>query len=157
DRRPGALSGGERQRVALGRALLSGPRALLLDEPLSALDRARRAAIAAHLRAHARAAGLPVLLVTHALDEALALADQVLVLDAGRAAAAGAPLDVLGAPRDPLVARLAGFETVLEVEVESHDPADEALVVRWGGARLVAPGPARRPGERARYGLRARD
>lgn len=157
DRRPAALSGGERQRVALGRALLSGPRALLLDEPLSALDRPRRAAIAAHLRAYARAARLPVLLVTHALDEALALADQVVVLHEGRAVAAGTPLEVLGAPRDPLVARLAGFETVLEVQVEAHDAGDGALSVRWGDARLVAPGPGRAPGTRARFGLRARD
>lgn len=156
-RRPAALSGGERQRVALGRALLSGPRALLLDEPLSALDRPRRAAVAAHLRAHARAAGPPVLLVTHAIDEALALADRVVVVHEGRAVAAGAPLEVLGAPRDPLVARLAGFETVLEVEVEAHDPGDGALLVRWGPVRLIAPGPARPAGARARYGLRARD
>ena len=85
-RRPGGLSGGERQRVALGRALLSRPRLLLMDEPLAALDAARRAEVLPFLARLRDAAGLPILYVTHALDEVDALADSLVLLEAGRVA-----------------------------------------------------------------------
>jgi len=88
-RRPRGLSGGERQRVALGRALLARPRLLLMDEPLASLDVPRRAEVLPFLARLARAARLPVLYVTHALDEVDALAGALVLLEGGRVRAAG--------------------------------------------------------------------
>jgi molybdate transport system ATP-binding protein len=90
DRRPRFLSGGERQRVALGRALLSAPRMLLLDEPFSALDRPLRSEVAAMVRAFARDSGTPIVLVSHDEHDAELLADERWVLVAGRLIADGA-------------------------------------------------------------------
>lgn len=89
DRRPTGLSGGEAQRVALARAFASEPRVLLLDEPFAALDRARRQALAEVVRAYVQDAGIPAIHVTHALEEAEALADRGLRLVDGRIAEAG--------------------------------------------------------------------
>jgi ABC-type molybdate transport system ATPase subunit len=89
DRRPRFLSGGERQRVALGRALLSSPRMLLLDEPFSALDRPLRGQIAAMVRAFARDSGTPIVLVSHDEHDAELLADERWVLVAGSLSADG--------------------------------------------------------------------
>jgi molybdate transport system ATP-binding protein len=86
---PRTLSGGEAQRVALARALARGPRLLLLDEPYSALDRERRAELVALERAAVRDLGIPAIHVTHAIAEARALADQVIVIEAGKVAARG--------------------------------------------------------------------
>ena len=90
DRRPRFLSGGERQRVALGRALLSAPRVLLLDEPFSALDRPLRSEVAAMVRAFARDNGTPIVLVSHDEHDAELLADERWVLVAGHLTADGA-------------------------------------------------------------------
>ena len=95
DRRPATLSGGERRRVALGRALLSAPEILLLDEPLSGLDRPLKERVLEHLLRVKEAFPLPILYVTHEAAEVAALADEVVVLEAGRLAARGAPADVL--------------------------------------------------------------
>lgn len=94
-RRVATLSAGEAQRVALGRAIASSPRALLLDEPLASLDVPRRARLIARLAQVRDAIGLPTLHVTHDPDEAMILADEVIVLDAGRIVARGKPRDVL--------------------------------------------------------------
>ena len=93
DRRPRFLSGGERQRVALGRALLSAPRMLLLDEPFSALDRPLRREIAAMVRAFARDSGTPIVLVSHDEHDAELLADERWVLVAGSLTADGDKAD----------------------------------------------------------------
>ena len=84
DRRPGTLSGGERQRVAIGRALLAAPRLLLLDEPLASLDQARKAEILPYLDRLCREAGIPILFVSHALDEVARLATTMVLLSGGR-------------------------------------------------------------------------
>lgn len=139
DRSPRDLSGGERQRVALGRALLAAPEALLLDEPLAALDRDRRARIVPYLRRVKERFRAPLLYVTHALDEALALGDRACVIAEGRKVAEGAPLEVFGAPRVELVPRLSGFENVLAVEVVEHVPADEVTRAKLGAVSLVVP------------------
>jgi molybdate transport system ATP-binding protein len=94
-RRVGSLSGGERQRVALARALYSGPDVLLLDEPLAAVDLARRRKIIDALLAIRDELQVPLVYVTHSPDEARAIADHALVIDEGRVIAAGAPVDVL--------------------------------------------------------------
>ncbi len=94
-RRPATLSGGERQRVAIGRALLSQPRLLLLDEPISAVDQDRKGEILPYLERLRDEANLPILYVSHALDEVLRLADQVVLVARGRCEAAGVAAAVL--------------------------------------------------------------
>ncbi|NMJ42676.1 molybdenum ABC transporter ATP-binding protein [Roseomonas sp. JC162] len=154
-RRPSGLSGGERQRVALGRALLARPRILLMDEPLAALDAARRAEVLPFLARLRDAAGMPILYVTHALDEVDALADRLVLLEAGRVVAEG-PVAALAARTDlPLAARRdAGV--LLDCRV-AHAMEDGLTTLDFTGGRLVTtlhPGP---PGTRLRVRVRARD
>lgn len=96
-RLPSELSGGERQRVALARSLVTDPRALLLDEPLAALDGKTRAAIVEDLRAWNTDHQVPILYVTHSVREALAVGERVLMIEAGRIVAVGLPWDLLNA------------------------------------------------------------
>ncbi|MDC0720381.1 ABC transporter ATP-binding protein [Nannocystis bainbridge] len=107
-RKPAAMSGGEQQRLALARALAGEPRWLLLDEPLAALDRPLRAGLRRLLRDVTRRRGLGCLHVTHDPEEALALADRLLVFGGGRLLAAGAPAALYAAPPSLPVARLLG-------------------------------------------------
>ncbi|HZF75838.1 MAG TPA: molybdenum ABC transporter ATP-binding protein [Acetobacteraceae bacterium] len=155
-RRPRTLSGGERQRVALGRALLARPRLLLMDEPLAALDAARRAEVLPFLARLRDAARLPILYVTHALDEVDALADDLVMIQAGRVLAAG-PVEAIAARTDlPLAARRdAGV--VLRAEIAAHEPARGLTRVALGGATLLLPQRPEPPGTRIRLRLRARD
>lgn len=101
DRRPARLSGGEKQRVAIGRALLCAPRLLLLDEPLAALDGARKAEILPYLE-RLREEGMPILYVSHSVAEVMRLAARVILLDAGRITGSGAPADMLSDPASGL-------------------------------------------------------
>jgi molybdate transport system ATP-binding protein len=94
-RRPAGLSGGERQRVAIGRALLAGPRLLLLDEPLSALDFERRREVMPYVERLRDALHCPLVYVSHAVDEVARIAREVVVLEEGVLVASGAPADVL--------------------------------------------------------------
>jgi molybdate transport system ATP-binding protein len=112
-RLPTSLSGGERQRLALGRALLASPRLLLLDEPLSAVDRPHRAEILAGLIAVRDELAIPMLYVSHDLGEVLRLTDRLLVLDQGRLVAHG---DVAVVAQDPAAGELL---------------MDPVLVARW--------------------------
>ncbi len=89
DRFPLTLSGGEKQRVAIGRALLTAPEILLMDEPLAALDIPRKRELMPYLERLAQEVSIPILYVTHSLDEILRLAEKVLVLDAGKVLAMG--------------------------------------------------------------------
>ena len=106
--RPRELSGGERQRVALARALATEPRALLLDEPLTALDARTRARAARELAAALRATAVPALLVTHDFEEAALLADRVAVIDAGRIVQVGAAAELASRPASAFVADFTG-------------------------------------------------
>jgi molybdate transport system ATP-binding protein len=108
DARPATLSGGERQRVALARALARAPDALLLDEPLSALDARTRAVAAGELAGVIRQAGVPVLLVTHDFAEAAVLADRIAVMDRGRVVQAGTASALAAAPASAFVADFTG-------------------------------------------------
>jgi molybdate transport system ATP-binding protein len=120
-RRPAALSGGQRQRVALARALATGPRLLLLDEPLSALEQTLREELRVELRRLLLESRVPAVVVTHDRDEALALGDQIAVVAAGNIRQLG-PVDrVLGAPDDAEIARLVGTENVLPGRVVGRD------------------------------------
>jgi molybdate transport system ATP-binding protein len=108
DAKPGELSGGERQRVALARALARGPRVLLLDEPLSALDAHTRATVRAELRELLHELGLPTIVVTHDFEDAASLADRVGVIVAGRVLQSASPADLVAAPADAFVASFTG-------------------------------------------------
>lgn len=105
-RQPGTLSGGERQRVAIGRALLSQPKLLLMDEPLAALDEGRKAEILPYIEALRDETGLPILYVSHALPEVARLATTIAVIEAGRVAAFGPAAEILS---DPGTAPLLGL------------------------------------------------
>jgi molybdate transport system ATP-binding protein len=155
-RRPRALSGGEKQRVALGRALLSRPRLLLMDEPLAALDAPRRAEILPFLARLRDMEGPPILYVTHALEEVDALADALVLLEGGRVLAQGSP-DELSLRADlPLAARRdAG--AVLTCTVAAHEPARGLTRLSFPGGALEVPLRSEAPGARVRIRLRARD
>ncbi len=130
--RPGKISGGERQRIALARSLVTEPRVLLLDEPLTGLDAELKAAIVDDLRAWNAAKGIPILYVTHSRDEVDALGERVIALDNGRVVSAGAPMDVLDAPRLKKLAQAAGFENLLSATVLDLREADGVMRVRLG-------------------------
>jgi molybdate transport system ATP-binding protein len=155
-RRPGRLSGGEKQRVALGRALLSRPHLLLMDEPLAALDASRRAEVLPFLARLRDVSGLPILYVTHALDEVDALADHLVLLEAGRVLAAGS-VEALALRTDlPLAARRdAG--AVLACTIAAHDQTRGLTRLDFPGGSLLVPLRAEAPGSQARVRLRARD
>ncbi len=156
-RRPRALSGGERQRVALGRALLSRPRLLLMDEPLAALDGARKAEILPFLERLRDVAGVPVLYVTHALDEVDRLADTLVLMEAGRVLAAG-PLETLAARTDlPTLSDRRDAGAVLSCIVQAHDIPRGLTCLGFPGGELRVPLRAEPASTRLRLRLRARD
>ncbi|MEI7443827.1 MAG: ABC transporter ATP-binding protein [Burkholderiales bacterium] len=117
-RRPGELSGGQQQRVALARALITQPRVLLLDEPLSALDPFLRVRMRTELKRWQKELGLTFVHVTHSQEEAMALSDLVVVMNAGRIEQTGTPREVFDAPATEFVARFMGAHNVLDVAGE---------------------------------------
>jgi putative spermidine/putrescine transport system ATP-binding protein len=112
---PAQLSGGQQQRVALARALVTNPSALLLDEPLSALDPFLRGRVRAELKRFQREFGITFVHVTHSQDEALALADHVVLMRAGRIEQQGTPLEVFDRPRTAFAARFMGGHNVISL------------------------------------------
>jgi molybdate transport system ATP-binding protein len=134
--RPATLSGGERQRVALARALARRPAALLLDEPLSALDARTRAAAARQLTAVIRDAAVPVLLVTHDFAEAALLADRIAVMDAGRVLQKGSASELAAAPASAFVADFSGA-VVLTGEAR-RGASGVCIVALDGGGEVTA-------------------
>ncbi len=121
-RKPAELSGGQRQRCAIARALLAQPRLLLLDEPSSGLDAALREELYDVLADVHKTFRMPILLVTHDLDEALELGEEMFVLNGGRLLQSGAPSAVLDQPAGDDVARLLGRFNILDAEILSMDP-----------------------------------
>jgi molybdate transport system ATP-binding protein len=136
-RKPNDISGGERQRVALARSLVTDPVVLLLDEPLTALDSATKSEIIDDLRAWNADHGIPILYVTHAVKEAHALGERVVVLDRGRILAQGTPQEVLTAPRQELVANLAGFENIFDATIQSVSELEGTMNCRLDGSEVT--------------------
>jgi len=136
-RRPATLSGGERQRVAIGRALLSQPRLLILDEPLAALDGPRKAEVLPFLADLRARLAVPILYVSHALDEVMQLADTLVVLDQGRQVAVG-PVGALMTRLDlPILAHRADAASVIDATLVARDPANGLDRLAFPGGELV--------------------
>jgi putative spermidine/putrescine transport system ATP-binding protein len=121
-RYPHQLSGGQRQRVALARALATEPRVLLLDEPLSALDAPIRASLRAEIRRIQQQIHIAAIYVTHDQEEALALADRVVIMKAGRICEIGTPEQIYNRPQSAFTAGFVGSNNILAGTVLSHEP-----------------------------------
>ncbi len=143
--RPGKLSGGQRQRVALARALVLAPRALLLDEPLAALDVQTRAAVRQELRAMLADLAIPTLLVTHDYADALVFRERIVILVDGRVVQEGAHEDLLAHPRSRFVADFTGVN-YLEGVLESHEPDRSGRISIAPDLEIYAPSEALAPG-----------
>jgi molybdate transport system ATP-binding protein len=156
DRSPRNLSGGERQRVAIGRALLSQPKLLLMDEPLSALDRATKNEILPFLERLRDRLNLPIVYVSHDIAEVERLADQMVLMEKGRVIGAG-PLDELQSDPSlpPAIARDAAVS--VEAVVQANDEAYGLVTLKVRGGSLSAPAPPARVGDRRRVRVVAGD
>lgn len=158
-RKPGEISGGEAQRVALARSLVTEPRTLLLDEPLTGLDAELKSSIVDDLRAWNAAKRIPILYVTHSREEVDALGERVIALENGRVVSSGSPMDVLDAPRRKRLAQAAGFENLLAGTVHDLREADGVMRVRLGetACEIEVPLGYAAAGTRVRVAIRAGD
>ena len=156
DRAPAALSGGERQRVAVGRALLSQPRLLLMDEPLSALDRITKDEILPYFEALHETLSVPIVYVSHDLAEVERLADMLVLLDRGRVLASGPLSDLEADPSLPLL-RMSEAAVTLEGRITAIDEAYTLTSLAVAGGALVVPGRRGSTGSRRRLRIRASD
>jgi len=138
ERRPAALSGGQQQRVAVARALAREPQVLLLDEPFSAVDKATRDKLYRELALLRQEFSIPLVLVTHDIDEALMLADSLCLLHRGRSLQQGPPLDVVQHPVSIEAARLIGHRNIFFGDIEGHDAERHMSLLRWAGRSLEA-------------------
>jgi spermidine/putrescine transport system ATP-binding protein len=138
DRRPRELSGGQQQRVALARALVNRPRALLLDEPLAALDLKLRQAMQLELKRIQREVGISFVFVTHDQNEALTMSDRLVVMNAGRIEQLGTPRDVYERPRTRFVAGFIGTSNLIEGIVARLD-GNTAILERGADESIIVP------------------
>ena len=138
-RYPAQLSGGQQQRVAIARALMTEPRAHLMDEPFSALDAAVRDALQQDLLAVQHELHLPVIYITHSLDDAFAVGSRLAILDRGRLVQIGPCEEVFRRPRTAGIARLMGTRNVFEGRL--LEASDAGVTLAWGGVRLLAGAP----------------
>ena len=157
DRRPGALSGGEKQRVAIGRALLAGPRALLMDEPLASLDDARKAEILPYIERLRDESAIPIVYVSHAIAEVARLAATIVVLADGRVEAVGSAADVLGRLDLAAIGAPEDIGEVVEAVVTGHNEEFDLTALRVAGGELRVPRQDLAVGATARLFIRARD
>jgi molybdate transport system ATP-binding protein len=152
ERRPGQLSGGQQQRVAIARALARAPKVLLLDEPFAAVDQVTRRKLQRELVLLRRNVRMPIVLVTHDLEEAAMLADKMCILHHGRTLQTAPPAQLVARPASPLVARLMDIRNVFEGEIEVHKPEEDTTILRWGSALLeAAHAPAFNPGDKVTW------
>lgn len=152
-----SLSGGERQRVAIGRALLTRPRLLLLDEPLAAMDAARKGEILPYIEALPGEFGIPAIYVSHSVDEVARLADRMVVMDDGKIAASGDAIEVLERPDLQHVTGHFEAGAVIDVRVLGHDPEFQLTRVEFCGQGILMPMVELPIGEVIRLRIRARD
>ena len=151
-RRPAQLSGGQQQRVALARALARDPEVLLLDEPFAAVDRVTRRKLQRELARLRQRVRVPIVLVTHDLDEARALADSMTILHHGHTLQRGAPTEVMARPRSAEVARLLDLGNLFEAVVREHRATDQRTLIQWGDVALEAAyAPSFAPGGRVSW------
>lgn len=156
-RRTHMLSGGERQRVAIGRALLSQPALLLMDEPLSSLDPPRKAELLPYIEGLRDRFELPILYISHAFNEVLRLADQLVVIEAGKAVRSGPLLDIAA---DRQLTELIGrFDagSIIECTIASHDERAAMSTLAFRGGELRVPSVELPVGQHLRVRIRARD
>ncbi|HTD90724.1 MAG TPA: molybdenum ABC transporter ATP-binding protein, partial [Burkholderiales bacterium] len=156
-RRPAQLSGGEKQRVAIGRALLAQPRLLLLDEPLASLDAQRKDEILRYLRLLRDETRIPMVYVSHAVEEVLELADQVVLLASGRVVTAGSVEAVMGRPDLRTSAGVFEGGAVIEARVNSIDAEDGIATLVFDGGTLTVGQFDTQIGESVRVRIRARE
>lgn len=155
-RRPRALSGGERQRVAIGRAVLAQPLLLLMDEPLAALDAARKEEILPFLARLRDELRIPIVYISHALEEVGALADTVVLLDSGRVVAAGALGEIAARADLPLAAR-DDAGAVLDARVAGHEAVRDLTRLTVGASEILVPTLTRPAGAAVRLRIPARE
>ncbi|MBX5202136.1 molybdenum ABC transporter ATP-binding protein [Rhizobium sp. NZLR1] len=155
ERSPAKLSGGEKQRVAIGRALLSAPRLLLMDEPLAALDEARKAEILPYLERLRDETEIPIVYVSHSIAEVARLANQVVVMRDGKVEATGPAVDILSRPSAAADRKEAG--ALLEGTVESFDPRHRLSTVALKSSQLHIPSAALTSGRPVRIRIPSRD
>lgn len=157
ERAPATLSGGERQRVAMARALATSPRVLLMDEPLAALDPARKAEVLPYLERLQRELDMPILYVSHAPDEVARLASHLVLLQDGRVQAQGDPVALMAALDLPL-AQGDAAATLVAGTVVAHDAEDHLTTIALPGGQLQLISPRPRPvGQAVRLRVQARD
>lgn len=155
-RLPAELSGGQRQRVAIGRALLTSPRLLLMDEPLAALDTISKADILPYLERLHSSLSMPVIYVSHSIEEVARLADYMVLLEEGRALAQGPLQEMLTRPDLPL-AHSANASAILAATVEEHGEDQMSMIVCKGGQRLLISRASCEIGKAVRARIMARD
>ena len=155
-RRPGQLSGGQRQRVALARAIIAKPRLLLLDKPLSALDRNLRQQMQLELKTLQHSLGIAFIFVTHDQEEALTMSDRIVVMRAGKIEQIGTPRDIYRRPKNRFVAEFIGETNLFPVTVDRIEGA-LALARTADGVELPLPALGRSVGERITAILRPAD
>ncbi|HKO18558.1 MAG TPA: molybdenum ABC transporter ATP-binding protein [Acidobacteriaceae bacterium] len=139
DHRPGLLSGGEKQRVAIGRALLSSPRLLLMDEPLASLDEPRKAEIMPYLERLRDETKIPIILVSHSVPEVARLATTLVLMEEGRVIASGASAEVMARPDLPAFNDLIEAGAVIDAEILGHEEEFGLTVLRLPGGELRVP------------------
>jgi molybdate transport system ATP-binding protein len=157
ERRPHKLSGGEKQRVAIGRALLASPRLLLMDEPLASLDAGRRGEILYYIERLRDEVGLPILYVSHEIEEVVRLADQLVLMSDGAVAAAGPVHELMS--RIELRRMIGRYEggAVIEAKVAAQDLESGLARLTFSGGELLIPDVDALVGEPLRIRIRARD
>ncbi|UXN59938.1 molybdenum ABC transporter ATP-binding protein [Phyllobacterium zundukense] len=157
DRRPGKLSGGEKQRVAIGRALLSSPRMLLMDEPLAALDDTRKIEILPYLEALRDEMSIPIIYVSHSVSEVARLADRVIVMSEGKVAMAGAAADVLSHTSISITTDRREAGSLVEGKVLNYDPMHKLTTIGFKTSKIYVSGTEVAVGKSVRVHILAKD